>query len=283
MTTPRDIFEKDSTKKERIARTERIQFISRSDYTDVVIALNNDYEAGVSYGYLFIEETPLVSLIIENYLFYSDKFMEIGSGVEIEEGFGDTDEVLKSTELLFSGRILIYTENTIPASEQNRLKEKAQNKNLSLIIRDGDYLAKRIEMEIPLAFISHDSRDKDGFVRELAKNLSLMHCPVWYDEYSLIPGQSLRASIEDGIKRCKKCVLILSHNFIDNHGWTLAEFDSVFTKEILEESNVIIPVWYGVTKREVYEYSPRMADRVAVSSDFGVEEVARKLYHAIKS
>jgi hypothetical protein len=132
-----------------------------------------------------------------------------------------------------------------------------------------------------MAFISHDSRDKEPFVRELASKLQTMLCTVWYDEFSLIPGQSLRASIEKGLKTCKKCVLILSPHFIGNEGWTKAEFDSVFTREILEKKNVVIPVWHGVTKEQVYEYSPRLLDRVAISSDSGVEEVARKVLQGI--
>jgi len=90
------------------------------------------------------------------------------------------------------------------------------------LIRDGSYTAKRSRLEIPLAFISHDSRDKDGLVRDLASTLQKMLCPVWYDEYSLIAGQSLRESIEKGLRECKKCVLVLSPSFLANGGWTKA-------------------------------------------------------------
>lgn len=282
MTTPRDLFEMDSKKNERISRTEKLQ-INNSESIEVTIALNNDLEACVSYGFLYIEESPFVIMVINYYLDNPHRLLELGNVVEIEERFRDADEILKSSELSFSGRIFVYTASCVPQIEKKRLTEKARTKKLNLIIRDGSYLAKRAETEEPLAFISHDSRDKDDFVRDLAINLTKMYCPVWYDEYSLIPGQSLRASIEEGIKKCRKCILVISQNFINNEGWTKAEFDSIFTREIIEKTNVIIPVWYGVTKREVYEYSPRMADRVAVSSDLGVEEVARRLFHVIKS
>ena len=68
-----------------------------------------------------------------------------------------------------------------------------------------------------------------------------MRCPVWYDEYSVKVGDSLRASVEKGLKESKKCVLILSPNFLSNTGWTKTEFDSIFTRQILEGSNIVPP------------------------------------------
>jgi hypothetical protein len=40
--------------------------------------------------------------------------------------------------------------------------------------------------------------------------------------------------------------VVLSPNFLSNEGWGKAEFDSVFTREILNKENVILPVWLGV-------------------------------------
>jgi len=141
---------------------------------------------------------------------------------------------------------------------------------------------KRSEMQKPLAFISHDTRDKEALVRNLALEMSRLMCPVWYDEYSLKVGESLRASIEKGMKEARKCIVILSPNFLSNEGWGKAEFDSVYTREILEKKNVILPVWHNVGAQEVYQYSPRLADKVGLSSSLGVQELARKLANAVK-
>jgi TIR domain len=157
----------------------------------------------------------------------------------------------------------------------------AAQKGLTLLLRDAVYLGQRAAMEKPLAFISHDSRDKDAFVRKLAGTLQQMVCPVWYDEFSLIAGQSLRVSIERGLKECKKCVLVLSPNFFGNGGWTKAEFDSVFTREILEQKDVIIPIWLGVTKQQVYDYSPRLLDKVGIQGTLEMDEIAKRILRAI--
>src|SRR5688572_16110446 len=108
-----------------------------------------------------------------------------------------------------------------------------------------------------------------------------MMCPVWYDEYSLKLGASLRESIEIGLKECKKCVLVLTPNFLSNTGWTKTEFNSIFTREMIEQEDFVLPVWQGVAPRQVYEYSPSLADRVAVDWSIGVAEVASRLRRAI--
>ncbi len=139
-------------------------------------------------------------------------------------------------------------------------------------------------MEKPLAFISHDSRDKEAVAKKIAFGLQRMLCPVWYDEYSLKVGQNLRESIEAGLKECKKCVLVLSPNFISNKGWTKKEFDSIFTREILEEQQLVLPVWFNVTKQQVYEYSPSLLNvKGVVWGELGGDEVCRRLHDAISS
>jgi hypothetical protein len=77
--------------------------------------------------------------------------------------------------------------------------------------------------------------------------------------------------------------MVLSPNFLSNEGWGRAEFDSVYTREILERKNVILPVWLNVDVKEVYNYSPRLADKVGLAATLGVREVARLLANAVKT
>ncbi len=63
---------------------------------------------------------------------------------------------------------------------------------------------------------------------------------MWYDEFSLRVGDNLRDSIEKGLKECRRCILVLSPNFISNKGWTKTEFDSIFTRQILEEERLVL-------------------------------------------
>ncbi len=52
-------------------------------------------------------------------------------------------------------------------------------------------------------FISHASEDKDDFVRPLAIALIEKGFKVWYDELSLDVGDSLRQSIDKGLKNSR--------------------------------------------------------------------------------
>jgi TIR domain len=108
-------------------------------------------------------------------------------------------------------------------------------------------------------------------------------CPVWYDQFSLRVGDSLRESIERGLTECSKCILILTKNFLGNEGWSKREYDSIFTREVVEKKRVILPVWSGISAVDVYKYSPILADRVAVEWSLGAEEVARRLFNSINT
>ncbi len=205
-----------------------------------------------------------------------------GEGVLVEMGFADYSERMSSTTLIFTKRIFLYIDELLDESIRNQITEHGAQKGFYVIVRDKEYALKRSEFEKPLAFISHDSRDKDDLVRELVSEMSRLMCPVWYDEYSLKVGDSLRQSIEKGLKETKKFIIILSPNFLSNEGWGKAEFDSVYTREIIEKNNVILPVWHNVTVEDVYQYSPRLADKVGLNSSLGVKELARLLTNAIK-
>lgn len=156
--------------------------------------------------------------------------------------------------------------------------QNSRDLEMRIQIRDTQYAVGREALEKPLAFICHDSRDKEEIAIKLARRLRSMACPVWYDEFSLKVGDSLRESIEKGLKECKKCVLVLTPNFLSNGGWTKKEFNSIFTREIIEKKNIILPVWHNVTKENIYEYSPSLADKYALDWNSGEDDVVRHLY-----
>jgi hypothetical protein len=192
------------------------------------------------------------------------------------------DEPSRSSEAVFTGRIYIYTEMDISAEDRTYIAQRSRELGQSVKIRDMKYATGRSAFEKPLAFISHDSRDKEVFARPLALALQRIGCPVWYDEFSLKVGDSLRESIETGLKECHRCIFVLTPNFLANGGWAKREYDSVFTRELVEQQNVILPVWSGVTAKDIYVYSPILADRVAAKWEGDVDEIARKLSAAIR-
>lgn len=133
-------------------------------------------------------------------------------------------------------------------------------------------------------FISHASEDKKSLVEKLAKQLKEIYkVDVWYDEFSLKYGDSLIDSIEEGLKKSKFGVVVLSENFFKKQ-WTSAEYKSLRTKEMLLDKKVIIPIWYNVTREEVYNYSSFLADKFAipVNNDFDIDDLAIKIIEIIR-
>jgi len=187
------------------------------------------------------------------------------------------------TETVFTGRITFYSERSVREDWKQQMIIEAQRHGHHLKFRSTHYMETRNRLEKPLAFISHDSRDKEPIAGPLAIQLQKFMCPVWYDDFSLKIGDSLRDSIETGLKECPKCILILTPNFLNNQGWTKREYDSIFTRELVEKQKVILPVWHNVTRDDVYKYSMILADRVAAPWSLGVEEVARRLLRSLNA
>jgi hypothetical protein len=191
--------------------------------------------------------------------------------------FGSAD-VISWRELTLSKRLVIYSESDLSDDDIRTIQAEGRKHNHEVLFRSSRYVLEKSRLETPLAFISHDSRDKEEVARKIAIKLQGLMCPVWYDEFSLQVGSNLRDSIESGLKSCDKCILVLSPNFLSNNGWTKKEFDSIFTREVLEQRQLVLPVWYGVTKEMVYDYSPSLANVKGVDwAKLGEDEVCNQL------
>lgn len=198
-------------------------------------------------------------------------------------GFTDTPERQSLSSFVFTRRVYLYLDWCVDDNEQILIDQLGKNLDLNIKVRDKNYVSKCSELNKPMAFISHDSNDKDDLVRELALELDKLLCPVWYDEFSLKVGDSLIESIDQGLKESRKCILVISPSFISNSGWTKKEFNSILTREIFEKNNVLLPVWHNVTPEQVYGYSSELLNRVALQSTLGPVELAKKLSMQIKA
>lgn len=125
-------------------------------------------------------------------------------------------------------------------------------------------------------FISHASEDKDGFVRELVKALRAKGADVWYDEFTLKVGDSLRRNIDRGLANSRFGVVVLSEHFFKKE-WPNKELDGLVALEVQGQTR-ILPIWHKVSKDEVARYSPTLADKVALNTSLkSIEEIADNL------
>jgi hypothetical protein len=114
-------------------------------------------------------------------------------------------------------------------------------------------------------FISHASGDKKAIVRPLANALADFGVKVWYDEFSLKPGDSLQTSIDKGLSKSDFGLIVVSPAFI-GRPWTEREFCGL-TALALAGRSKIIPLWHQIDRDAVLDFSPPLADMVAILTD----------------
>jgi hypothetical protein len=131
------------------------------------------------------------------------------------------------------------------------------------------------------AFISHATEDKEDLVRPLAEALKDAGHSVWYDEFQLKVGDSLRRSIDHGLAGSKFGIVVLSPAFFAKR-WPQYELDGLVSKE-MEGGKVILPIWHKVSKSEVMSYSPSLADKLALNTMTStIDELAVALADVLK-
>ena len=128
-------------------------------------------------------------------------------------------------------------------------------------------------------FISHASEDKVSVARPLYRLLTLKGYSVWFDEFELKLGDSLRAKIDEGLSSCRFGVVVISPSFL-NKQWPKRELDGLFSKEEVL-GKVILPVWHDVEYSDVVKFSPILAGRLAVKSSAGLDKVVNSIVSTI--
>jgi len=132
---------------------------------------------------------------------------------------------------------------------------------------------------MPDVFICHASEDKKELARPLAKSLFNAGIDVWYDEYSLKLGDSLRRTIDKGLANSRFGVVIMSPNFFEKE-WPQNELDGLFAKE-KDGEKTILPIWHNIDRNDILRYSPILTDRYAAKTSEGLDEVVMKIMDVI--
>lgn len=124
-------------------------------------------------------------------------------------------------------------------------------------------------------FVCHASEDKE-YCEPLAKALEGAGIRVWLDKIVLQWGDDLRPEIDRGLRECHYGIVILSKTFLRKKKWTEYELNSLFARERVGQKR-ILPIWHGITREDLLEYSPGLADRLAKVSSDSYEDIVRSL------
>lgn len=129
-------------------------------------------------------------------------------------------------------------------------------------------------------FISHATEDKEAIAKPLADALVSAGLEVWYDEYALTVGDSLRQKIDEGLAKSEFGIVILSEAFFSKH-WPQQELNGLAAREN-GGGKVILPVWHNISRNDVLAYSPPLADKLGVPTSMGLEHVIAALLSAMR-
>lgn len=151
----------------------------------------------------------------------------------------------------------------LQASYESRILELQQQLATSITMPQQNIVASDDEYDV---FVSHAWEDKEDFVDEFVSELRKQGLKVWYDTDKLKWGDSMREKIDKGLSKSRYGVVILSPNYISGQKyWTKTELNGLFQVETIN-GKTILPIWHNLTKKQVTEYSPIIADKKAMTT-----------------
>jgi len=128
-------------------------------------------------------------------------------------------------------------------------------------------------------FLSHASENKRSVARHLKAILEDEGISIFYDEDTVILGNSLKGEIDKGLSNSKNWVLVLSPDFF-RKGWTRYELDRI-TSLSRTRKRALLPVWHRVDYEGVASFSPELANIVGINTSCGIDKVAAKIISRI--
>lgn len=103
-------------------------------------------------------------------------------------------------------------------------------------------------MVTPIVFLSHSSKDKDLAIN-LATDLRKNGVETWLDKWEILPGDSFRRKIDEGISQATHFVVLLTTNSLESE-WVQTEIDAAMIRKI-EGQCRLIPVLYKIDFKEM--------------------------------
>lgn len=196
--------------------------------------------------------------------------------------FNRVDEIQTDTRRnVFTKTVYAFTH--VKPCNWSAAQRLYDEKEMSLKLRDDNYNSAYMSEFANDIFLCHSSDDKHDIARPLANALVQRGVLPWFDEISLEAGDSLIDKIDEALRKTKMGVIILSQSFLSKRGWTRREFKSLATKELLNGTKALIPVWHNVSAKEVGEYCLDLADKDALKTSDGLDKVADGIIQSLRA
>jgi hypothetical protein len=182
MATLREYFDTDFTT--LLKNSIEVPWQLNHEHGVLSVRVHLDFDSNVKFLSVFLPAGSCHGDVIKAALLDVHSWLTAGDGLEVRlSREGEAER--RSTDLRFAGRVFLYHEAEIATDTLAEIARLAGEDGLALHFRGPRFATGRVKYERPLAFISHDSRDKAEIARPLAVALSIKQCPVWFDEFSL--------------------------------------------------------------------------------------------------
>lgn len=123
-------------------------------------------------------------------------------------------------------------------------------------------------------FISYATEDRVSVALPLATHLRDRGLSVWFDQFSLTIGDSIRRKVDEGLSQSLFGIVILSKHFFAKN-WTRYELDGLVSREMASGDNVILPIWHRLNSEDVQKYSSALAGKLALdTTEMEIEDIA---------
>lgn len=139
-------------------------------------------------------------------------------------------------------------------ASQNWVQKKIDDAIANLGLHNEDNPVGEYKYDV---FISHASSDKLPFVNDLYVGLMGLGLNVWYDKTSIEWGDDWEEKIQEGLKKCRFGIVVLSHNFF-NREWTENELYSLLERQNVINEKLILPILFGVEISDVRRRYPKL-------------------------
>ena len=176
----------------------------------------------------------IVDIDVRDPFYYAMEVGSLGEGVEYTLHRLSYDPKGR-TNLDF--RLLLVTKRKIDSHEVLRHIGESYS---SVSLADGvteeltedlaTWLKDTLDRSQPKIFISYRSRRRND-ARSLAESLKRKGASIWFDEWSIMPGDSIPEAINRGLDWCTHLVLIVDSTFFESR-WSKAEYESVLYRHL---------------------------------------------------
>lgn len=134
--------------------------------------------------------------------------------------------------------------------------------------------AENVDKRKPVAFLSYATEDK-GTAKLIADQLIANGVDVWWDQWCINAGDSLRRKIEEGLDNCTHFIVLLSPNSIDKP-WVQQEIDAGLLNKLADKCK-FIPLRMGLPVSRLSVFLRTMLSPI-VDADGNIKQLIDEIH-----